>query len=275
MPRTIIFFVFLVGGAFAVLRRTGAIDSLIAWLLERFEGRPNVLVAGRRVPLRRRVVDHRDGRGVHALRSGAADPRPRHGHSTRSPPWASSASGTASATEPPPSTRSRSSSPRISPASNRPRAWPTASILFVVFVAVGIHHVCALRPAGRGGPGPQPDAGRRVGRRRSRRSRRPRASRGMHRVVLVVVVASIALLVWGIKAHHWYLNEMGALFLGLSLVLILITRHGSRYRCTRVLRRRRRTHDDRPADRLCAHHPGRARRRDGRGHDHPCGIASR
>jgi len=98
-------------------------------------------------------------------------------------------------------------------------------VLFVIFVGVGIDHVYRYA--------------RHVSADRSTSLMEgvvsdaeevpvPTSSRftGMHRLVLGIVVATIGLLVWGIKAHHWYLNEMGALFLGLSLILILITRMG-------------------------------------------------
>jgi uncharacterized ion transporter superfamily protein YfcC len=42
----IIFFVFIIGGAFAVLRATGAIDAALGSLLRRMGGRPFLLVAG-------------------------------------------------------------------------------------------------------------------------------------------------------------------------------------------------------------------------------------
>ena len=40
----IIFFVLLIGGALAVIRRTGALDSALASILERFGGQPGVLI---------------------------------------------------------------------------------------------------------------------------------------------------------------------------------------------------------------------------------------
>ena len=42
----IIFFVFIVGGAIAVLRATGALDAMIGWLLERLGDRPNWFIVG-------------------------------------------------------------------------------------------------------------------------------------------------------------------------------------------------------------------------------------
>ena len=43
---------------------------------------------------------------------------------------------------------------------------------------------------------------------------------------LGAIVASIGLLVWGIRAHGWYMMEMGAIFLGLTLFLGAVSRIG-------------------------------------------------
>jgi len=42
----VIFFIFIVGGMFAVMRDTGAVDALIGWLIDRLGSRPQWLVAG-------------------------------------------------------------------------------------------------------------------------------------------------------------------------------------------------------------------------------------
>ncbi|TDI50882.1 MAG: YfcC family protein, partial [Acidobacteria bacterium] len=42
----IIFFVFIIGGAFGVFRATGAADALIGSLLRRFGNRPSLLIVG-------------------------------------------------------------------------------------------------------------------------------------------------------------------------------------------------------------------------------------
>jgi uncharacterized ion transporter superfamily protein YfcC len=98
-------------------------------------------------------------------------------------------------------------------------------VLFLVFVAVGIHHV--YRYAMKVSADPSASLMHGVVRDRPEESVPTTAHfSAMHRLVLFVVVASIGVLIWGIKVHHWYLNEMGALFLGLSLLLVLITRMG-------------------------------------------------
>lgn len=220
----IIFFVFLVGGAFAVLRRTGAIDSLIAWLLERFEGHPNILIAG----------------GVFLFAAGSSTIGMAEEYMPFVPVLLILARGMgfdaitavgilcigygtgygAAAINP----------FTVLIAQDVAGLEPTSGLLyrlalFVVFVAVGIHHVAsyakrvAADPARSLMQGVEPDV---------EVQDVPHTARfsAIHKIVLGIVVASIAILVWGIKEHHWYLNEMGALFLGLSLVLILITRMG-------------------------------------------------
>lgn len=47
-----------------------------------------------------------------------------------------------------------------------------------------------------------------------------------HLVVLVLLIASLGLLIWGIKSWGWYLVEMGAFFLGISILLGLVGRVG-------------------------------------------------
>lgn len=45
-----------------------------------------------------------------------------------------------------------------------------------------------------------------------------------HAVILSLVFGAIALLVWGISTRHWYLEEMGAVFLGLTIATAAVGR---------------------------------------------------
>lgn len=45
-----------------------------------------------------------------------------------------------------------------------------------------------------------------------------------HALVLALMAGAIALLVWGISTRHWYLEEMGAVFVGLTLLVALVAR---------------------------------------------------
>ena len=220
----IIFFVFLVGGAFAVLRRTGAVDELIAWLLDRFSGRPNLLIGGgvflfaagsstigmaeEYMPFVPVLLILARGMGFDAITAvgilcigyGAG-----YGAAAINPFTVLIAQDVAG----------------LQPTSG----LAYRLVLFVVFVAVGIHHVAsyARRVAA------DPSRSLMDGVTLEAEAPEDPETNGFdasHKLVLGISLAAIALLVWGIKQHHWYLNEMGALFLGLSLVLILITRMG-------------------------------------------------
>jgi len=45
-----------------------------------------------------------------------------------------------------------------------------------------------------------------------------------HRWSLIAVVVALGILIWGLTQHHWYLVEMGALFVALAIVLAIIAR---------------------------------------------------
>ena len=63
----VIFFVFLIGGVIAIIRRTGAMDAVIGAAIRRLGHRPLWLIAGDDGTLRRRLFDDRHGGGVHAV----------------------------------------------------------------------------------------------------------------------------------------------------------------------------------------------------------------
>lgn len=220
----IIFFVFLVGGAFAVLRRTGAIDALISWLLERFRGRPGLLIGG----------------GVFVFAAGSSSIGMAEEYMPFVPVLLILARGMgfdaitavgilcvgygtgygAAAINP----------FTVLIAQEVAGLAPTSGlayrlVLFVVFVSVGIHHVYRYARRVSADPALSLMAGVRSDTPEPVLPEPTRFS-PTHRIVLGIAVGTIVLLVWGIKVHHWYLNEMGALFLGLSLLLTLITRMG-------------------------------------------------
>ncbi|MEM9173032.1 MAG: TIGR00366 family protein, partial [Pseudomonadota bacterium] len=47
---------------------------------------------------------------------------------------------------------------------------------------------------------------------------------GVHKLILVLVLLTLVLLVWGIKQYGWYFTELGAVFVGLTIVVGLIGR---------------------------------------------------
>lgn len=49
---------------------------------------------------------------------------------------------------------------------------------------------------------------------------------GKEKAILVVFVITIALLVWGVIKQGWYMDEIAALFLGMSMIVAVIARQG-------------------------------------------------
>ena len=97
-------------------------------------------------------------------------------------------------------------------------------VLLVIFLAVGFHHVwryasrvrkdpssslvADLKPDSRLSGGDHPDLG-------------PR-----HVAVLAAMLVAVGVLIWGLKFQEWYLVEMGALFVGLTVVLAVLASMG-------------------------------------------------
>ncbi|HEX6201362.1 MAG TPA: AbgT family transporter [Thermoanaerobaculia bacterium] len=219
----IVFFVFLIGGAFGLLRATGAPDAAIGRLLERFRHRPLPLVIGAMavfavgsatigmaeeyIPFVPVLValfvalgfDAVTAVGVlcvgYAVGYGAALINPFTVFIAQEVAGLEQASGLG-----------------------------YRAILLAVFFALGVVHVWRYArrvhrdpeaslvadvplPEGLAVTEHPPLDGRRV-------------------AVLAVTLATLAVLVVGIKAWGWYLVEMGALFLALSVVLAAVGRIG-------------------------------------------------
>jgi uncharacterized ion transporter superfamily protein YfcC len=212
----IIFFVFLVGGAFAVLRATGAIDALIGWLLRRFRDRPTLLIAGGMfafamgsatigmaeeylpfVPVllvlaRGMGFDAISAVGILCLGYGIG-----YGAAFMNPftvMVAQEVSG-------------------LQPGSG----IGLRLVLLALFLPIGIHHVWAYTHRVMADPSRSLMAGAQplveIEEVHEQRFER------MHIAVLVLVVAAIGVIVLGLMRWGWYLHEMGGLFLGLSIVL--------------------------------------------------------
>lgn len=219
----IIFFVFIVGGAFAVLRATGAVDALIAWLLARLGGRPGLLITGGvtlfalgsasigmaeeylpflpvlLVLVRGLGFDAMTAVGILCIGYGVG-----YGAALINPFTVMIAQEVAG----------------LPPTSG---LWYRA-ILLAVFLPVGIHHVWSYaRKVER-----DPSASLVADVESEAVTEIPESVpfHGTHRLVLGVVVVTIVVLVYGIKTWDWYLHEMGGLFLGLSIVLAIIARMG-------------------------------------------------
>jgi uncharacterized ion transporter superfamily protein YfcC len=233
----IIFFVFIIGGAFAVLRASGAVDAALGALLRRLGGRPFWLVTGGIlvfavgsstigmaeeylpfVPVLV-VLAHALGYdaivavGIMAVGYGIG-----YGAAALNPFTVMIAQDVAG----------------LEPASG---IWYRIALLFV-FLPIGIHHVWAYaKKVGKDpsesllweiGSGDEPGsmagdgvlAGPNGG---GQPQGQPRMT-STHKWVLAAVVASLLLLIYGLSRWHWYLVEMGGLFVALAIVLAIIAR---------------------------------------------------
>lgn len=219
----IIFFVFLIGGAFAVLRATGAVDAAIGLLLDRLGGRPILLVIGgvaafalgsatigmaeEYIPFVPVLValflalgfDTMTAVGVLCVGYGVG-----YGAALINPFTVLIAQEVAGL---PPSS-----------------GLGFRLALLAIFFLVGVHHVWSYARKVKADPAKSYVADVEVPHGLVV-DERP-ALTGTHLAVLAATVAALVLLVIGIKAWGWYLVEMGALFLGLSVLLALLARMG-------------------------------------------------
>jgi uncharacterized ion transporter superfamily protein YfcC len=219
----IIFFVFIIGGAFGVFRATGAADALIGFLLEVFGGLPGVLVAGGLVvfalgsstigmaeeylpfvPVLLALCiglrfDAVTAVGILCVGYGIG-----YGTAVINPFTVMIAQDIAG----------------VAPGSG----LGFRVVLLVVMLAIGFQHVWSYASRVRKDPSKsyvadiEPDA--------SITERKHVDLDSTHVLALVATLGSLALLLYGLKWQGWYLVEMGALFLGLTLVLGAIARLG-------------------------------------------------
>jgi uncharacterized ion transporter superfamily protein YfcC len=220
----IIFFVFLIGGAFGVFRATGSADALIGRLLEKLGGKAWALVLGgvllfaagsstigmaeEYLPFVPILVALCLGLGFDRLTAVGilcVGYSVGYGCAAINPFTVLIAQGVAG----------------LPPTSG---LWYRL-VLFVPFVAVGVHHV--LRYAHK----VQADPARRLLAEGDEDGVQADTVHppldGPRAVILALVGLAIAVLVVGIQQHHWYLEEMGAIFVGLTLVMALVARMGA------------------------------------------------
>jgi uncharacterized ion transporter superfamily protein YfcC len=217
----IIFFIFIIGGAFAVLRGTGAIDALLGAALRRLGHRPLLLVIGGMIvfvagsstigmaeeylpfvpvlvalalALRYDAIV-----GVAIVTLGYSI---GYGVATINPFTVLIAQDVAG----------------LQPASGM---WYRL-VLTALFVPIGVHHIWRYASRVRADPGRSLLAG--LPRPPLERPHEAPAFTTTHRLVLLAVVAILGVLVWGLTTQGWYLVEMSALFLVLALLIALIAR---------------------------------------------------
>jgi len=218
----IIFFVFLIGGAFGVLRATGAIDALIGVLLPRLGETPWLFIGGAMlifaagsstlgmaeeylpfVPILLALAiglgfDAVTAVGVLCVGYGVG-----YGVATINPFTVLIAQEVAG----------------LQPTSG----WWYRLVLSVPFVAVGFHHVWSYARKVKADPEASlvADVGRDP---ELVVAENPPLTR-THLVILALTGVALVVLVYGLSSlsgWHWYVQEMGATFVGLSVVLALV-----------------------------------------------------
>jgi uncharacterized ion transporter superfamily protein YfcC len=217
----IIFFIFIIGGALAVLRATGALDAALARVLERFGGQPALLIlmgmaafavgsstigmAEEYIPLVAILItlcvgmrmDTVAAVGIMVVGYGVG-----YGTAVMNPFTVLVAQEVAGLT-------------------------PVSGIgfrlaMFLPFFAVGFWHVLRYARKIRANPAAslvadvdeaQPPEPPPVG-----------GLTGRQKQVLALTVVTLAIVVWGIKQHQWYFIELGGVFLGLAVAVGLLAR---------------------------------------------------
>ncbi len=217
----IIFFIFIIGGALAVLRATGALDAALAHVLERFGGRPALLIlmgmlafavgsstigmAEEYIPLVAILItlcigmrmDTVAAVGIMVVGYGIG-----YGTAVMNPFTVLVAQEVAGVT-------------------------PVSGLgfrlaMFLPFFAIGFWHVLRYARKVRANPAaslvadvpeaqpPEPPV---VGN-----------LTGRQKQVLAVTGVALAIVVWGIKQYQWYFVELGGVFLALTIVVGLLAR---------------------------------------------------
>jgi uncharacterized ion transporter superfamily protein YfcC len=217
----IIFFVFIIGGALAVLRATGALDAALARILNRFGGQPALLVlmgmlafavgsstigmAEEYIPLVAILItlcvgmrmDTVAAVGIMVVGYGIG-----YGTAVMNPFTVLVAQEVAGLT-------------------------PVSGIgfrlaIFLPFFALGFIHV--IRYARRVRTDPANSLVADIPEAQPPAAPEPVAISGRHKVVLLLTVITLAVVVWGIKVHQWYFIELGAAFFALALATALVQR---------------------------------------------------
>jgi uncharacterized ion transporter superfamily protein YfcC len=217
----IIFFVFIIGGTFAVLRATGAIDALLGSAIRRLGHRPlwlilggmTVFIAGSStigmaeeylpfVPVLVALAFALGYDAITGLAIIAIGYSIGYGVATINPFTVLIAQDIAG----------------LRPTSG----LGTRLILTAVFVPIGLHHV--WRYARRVKEDPTRSLVADVERPLIDTAHENTPFTSMRKLVLFAVVLALAVLVYGLARRGWYLMEMSALFLALTVVIAIIAR---------------------------------------------------
>ena len=219
----IIFFVFIIGGAFGVFRATGAADAMIGFVLQKTRGMPSLLILGGMlvfavgsssigmaeeylpfVPVMLALCIGAGFDAVTAVGIMCVGYGVGYGTALFNPFTVIIAQDIAG----------------IQPTSG----WPLRSVLLVVMLAIGFHHVWRYAKRVKADATKslvadiEPDS--------SVTMRKDVRLTQTHIVVLLAILVTLGGLVYGLAKYQWYLVEMSAIFAGLTLVLGLIARLG-------------------------------------------------
>ena len=219
----IIFFVLIIGGALRVIRETGAIDAFLGGVIDRFSHNSALLIffgvflfaaasatlgmAEEYIPFAGILIavcvamrmDTVAAIGIMVVGYGVG-----YGATIMNPFTLLIAQDVA----------------ELQPASG----WQYRAALFVPFLAIGVHHVWSYARKVQNDPGASLVHGIDEAQPPPQAEQLPLTRRRI--AVLIATLGALALLVYGITAHGWYLVELGAMFIALSILVGVIARFG-------------------------------------------------
>lgn len=217
----IIFFIFIIGGALAVIKSTGVIDAFLGKMLKKFGSRPQILIAASMLvfsigsstlgmaeeylPFITVLIalclgmkmDVMSAVGIMVVGYGIG-----YGVAAINPFTVMIAQEIA----------------EVPPTSGM---WYRL-ILFIPFFLVGWYHVQKYAI------GVQQDSSKSLmlnveNKQNHKETAYPKLTK-LHEVILVLTFLALGLIVYGISAWHWYLTELGAVFFGLTVLVVIVNR---------------------------------------------------
>jgi len=217
----IIFFVLIIGGALAVIRETGAIDAFLARFIQRFEGRPALLisagmfvfaVASATLGMAEEYI------GLVAILMALCRAMKMDAIAAMAIMLCGSAIGYGATLINPFTLFIAQDIAGLQPGSG----IEFRAAIFLPFLAVAIHHVWRYTRKIQADPSlslvvdvpsAQPPEG----------IDHPILT-GTRKLVVGLIVSAIGLMVFGITQYGWYLNELGAMFIAAAITVGLVAR---------------------------------------------------
>lgn len=220
----IIFFLFIIGGVLAVIRKTGAIDALLGRLLENLGGKPGTLIflvifvfalassamgaSAEYIPFvlilaalcRTMKMDSMTAVGIIVAGYGIG-----YGAAAFNQYTVVVAQGVAGL-------------PTYS-------GWPVRMAMLLPFVMIGAHHVWSYSRRVQLNPASSLMAGIEPPEAVSAENDYPPLTK-VHILILISFILALGVAVWGIATRGWYLNELGAAFLILGVATAIIAKIG-------------------------------------------------